>query len=285
MSYTPVQMNRYPIATLTDAHIHLFEHGYAGTGEGDDDLVAYERLRAAHGIDQALVVCFEGDERFAGNNAYVAGVASRTPWVRPLAYVPVSDEGRTALSQISDPFVGVTLYLLDQSTADTAATWLATSWASLRTRQGLVSLNVRAAFLGQATAVAQAAGVPVLLSHLGLPGSVDPHTPAQAPETVLAPLLAAAEVPNLHVKVSGLYALGPAATDLAWQQRAVALTVEAYGPDRLHWGSDFPPVLAHTTFQAAQADDVLDSLSPAAAARVRGAALADLLDRASGGRP
>ena len=76
-----------------DAHLHLFAEGYEagfagpiGTGA---ELVAYERLRGQFGIERGLVVVYEGEPAYAGNNEYVLTLAGERPWIAPLAYLPV----------------------------------------------------------------------------------------------------------------------------------------------------------------------------------------------------
>jgi len=62
----------------------------------------------------------------------------------------------------------------------------------------------------------------------------------------LGELLASADVPNIQVKVAGLHYC----TDRGWNHSlpdvlaAFERIREAYGPERLYWGSDFPGVEA-----------------------------------------
>jgi predicted TIM-barrel fold metal-dependent hydrolase len=77
--------------------------------------------------------------------------------------------------------------------------------------------------------------VRVVVDHLGRCGPADADG--------LAALTALARLPNVWVKVSGLYALsatGPPYADLAPLVRACWW---AFGPARLLWGTDFPHVL------------------------------------------
>ena len=66
---------------LADAHLHLFRNGYAGltgpSGVHRDELGLYEALRKRHRIDAGLVVGYEGDPRYRGNNDDVARWARR----------------------------------------------------------------------------------------------------------------------------------------------------------------------------------------------------------------
>jgi L-fuconolactonase len=62
------------------------------------------------------------------------------------------------------------------------------------------------------------------------------------PTTVLGPLLALASLPHVSVKLSGLYDIDAAYPHWAARE-TVARVVDAYGPSRVVWGSDFPVLL------------------------------------------
>lgn len=268
-------MYRYLRPIRTDAHIHLFRPTSVARARGESDLNRYEALRRAHNIDLALVVGYEGAARCAGNNAYLAHIAERVPWARPLAYIPPDQDGPERLASLSSPFCGVSLYLNEPTSAETAASWPEQAWSAVRRRRGVVSLNVPDSLLPWArTLASRAAPAPVLVSHIGLPG---PTSVSADPRRVLAPLLESAEEPNLHVKLSGLYALGAGASDSGWLRRAAGAVVDAFGADRVHWGSDFPSVLSHQAFQVALANEILHAFRADVARQVRGDSLAALL--------
>jgi L-fuconolactonase len=90
--------------------------------------------------------------------------------------------------------------------------------------------------------------VPFLCHHLGGARAAEPP-----PYPLFKEILASARLPNIHVKVSGF---GYASTvgyeypysDCAWIVRGL---YEHFGPDRLCWGSDYPPVRWYMTYQQA----------------------------------
>ncbi len=71
----PLTQKVYELVEANDSHIHLFAEPYWGQGETEESL--YGRIRAAHGIGSALVVGFEGEQRFLGNNRHILGLARR----------------------------------------------------------------------------------------------------------------------------------------------------------------------------------------------------------------
>ncbi len=77
-------------ASLCDSHIHLFRGGFHETYDArfarNDELSLYESLRAVHRIERALVVGYEGDAQFEGNNRDLAKWAKERAWMAPLAY-------------------------------------------------------------------------------------------------------------------------------------------------------------------------------------------------------
>jgi predicted TIM-barrel fold metal-dependent hydrolase len=76
-----------------DSHIHLFRPGYAAKLPEScqrvqpDEVTLYRALSEQAGVQQALVVGFEGEPWAAGNNRYLAQQAAMHAWIRPVAYV------------------------------------------------------------------------------------------------------------------------------------------------------------------------------------------------------
>jgi predicted TIM-barrel fold metal-dependent hydrolase len=85
--------------------------------------------------------------------------------------------------------------------------------------------------------------VPVLCHHLGDLRVAD--------SAGLAEVVASAVVPNIYVKASGFHYASAPGFDYPWP---IALEVlsrifDAYGPERLCWGSDFPASKRFCTFR------------------------------------
>lgn len=267
-----------PYGPLADAHLHLFEGGFAGSDHlaGADELGAYAALRVAHQIDRGLVVGFEGEERFAGNNAYLLDSARTHDWIAPLAYVDPTTDADRVDAIINNGFDGVSIYppaAPDRSYTD----WLSAVLAAADARAAVVSLNVRpTGYRSVADALGDRTDLTVLLSHLGLPGPGGPdHDAGQA-----SPLL---DHPRVSVKISGLYAASEPSH--AWPHSDADAIIDRLitrlGPDRLVWGSDFSPALGHVSF--VQAVDVvqLAGLDRKDQTKIRHANLHAALDRVS----
>jgi L-fuconolactonase len=239
---------------IADSHTHLIRGGFIGRygrpASGGDDLEVFESLRREHRIDAALVLGYEGDAEgdahYLANNAYVAELAIAHGWVAPLAHVAPWLEHVPAA-----PFLGVAAYLNSDAEAHWFSRWAPAVSERLAARAMIVSLNVTPATLAVAVdAIRALEGCHVLVSHLGQPGRYG-EAPSDADLLpAVAPLLSLADAGHVGVKISGLYDL----TDPThgYPHRPVAGLIDriadAFGCERLYWGSDFSPVLDHVSF-------------------------------------
>ncbi|MCX4471888.1 Amidohydrolase [Micromonospora sp. MW-13] len=270
-----------------DAHLHLFADGYPGrygrSPAGGDEFAVYQTLRREHGIDRALVVGYEGEPGFAGNNAHLARLAAEHDWIAPLAYLPATGTDRNGLDRLRTAgFVGVAAYLPDPASADAFADWAAGDAGPLNAAATVVSLNAGPEAIGRlGPALAALDGCVVLFSHLGLPGRQPAAPTPAAAGARLAPLTELAALPHVGVKVSGLYAVSDPAHDHphAAARPFVDLLLDRFGTRRLYWGSDFSPSLDHVSFAQTLHPVGLDQLSAAEAADVFGGNLRRALDR------
>ncbi|WDZ82950.1 amidohydrolase family protein [Micromonospora cathayae] len=271
-----------------DAHLHLFADGYPGdygrSPAGSDELVAYESIRRVHHIDRALVVGYEGAPGFAGNNDHLARLAADHDWIAPVAYLPPGGPADPASLDRwrSTRFVGVAAYLADPAAGRAHAEWLGRAAGRLNRTGALLSLNAAPAALAElGPALAALPDCVVLVSHLGLPGRQPTPPDRDTAADLLAPLLGLADLPHLGVKVSGLYAVSdpPYGYPHAAARPFVELLLDTFGPQRLYWGSDFPPSLDHVSFAQTLYPIGLDRLSPADAADVYGGNLRRALRR------
>ena len=226
--------------TRFDAHIHLFKHGFSGDRPADAEIDDYLTLRAQHDIGRALVIGYEGDSMFDGNNAYVRDLAVEHDWIVPLHFLDASTATAAQVdAAIAAGAAGFSLYPgADPSVTSRIPTDV---WRAISAHSSLLSINAAPPALERFAPVAEALGdAPVLVSHLGLPGPVDANASHSGNRTAV--LTSLAEHPNVIVKLSGFYAVdslyphGSAAGD-------VTVVLRAFGPDRVVWGSDFSPGL------------------------------------------
>jgi predicted TIM-barrel fold metal-dependent hydrolase len=272
-----------------DAHVHLFSRGFAGVlGEspaGGDEIAVYERLREHHGIERAVVVGYEAEPRYAANNAEVIELARTRRWIAPLAYLPVRPApAPERLRELrSAGAAGFAVYLPSADDGRAFGDWPAPTFAELRAQAALISFNAGPA--GTVAAVAAGAlddldGCVLLFSHLGLPGRFAAPPSSTDVRERLAALLRLAGRASVAVKLSGLYAVTDPPHDFphAAAQPVVDVLLEAFGPSRLVWGSDFSPALDFVSFAQAADPRWLSGCSAAEVDDVMGGNLLRLLN-------
>ncbi|MHB8186233.1 MAG: amidohydrolase family protein [Dermatophilaceae bacterium] len=227
-----------------DAHVHLFARGFRARSwsiRSPNELESYEGLC----LERAVVVGYEAEERYSGNNRYILELARNHPWVEPLAFLhSYRPPDRKALTYLREGgFSGVALYLDDRA----LEAWSSASLRDVDASSSIVSINAAPGALAKAGgAIHRLSSAHVLVSHLGLPGPVVPdETPAELRER-LDPVVHLARADNVFVKLSGLYAIDPKFPH-AGAQPAVEMLLEAFGASRVVWGSDFSPALEHLT--------------------------------------
>ena len=247
-----------------DAHIHLFKNGYkAHYGDGwerNNELQCYDALRQKHQIARALIVGFEGAEEFAGNNRNLASWGKKHPWMAPLCYV--NCQRIPSATTLRDPFVGLALYINDEDDLAGLAKWPPRFYQLFNDRRAIISINTSPGILEQlAPFVERLENCPILISHLGLPGSFAKPPSVATAKKALRPLCGLAKHPNVSVKLSGFYAISDPGWDFPHQSALPLLRVlyDNFGPKRLMWGSDFSPCLANVSFvQSVEALEVLN---------------------------
>ncbi|MGC0251846.1 amidohydrolase family protein [Pseudactinotalea sp. Z1748] len=261
---------------LADSHIHLFENGFIGpdgrSPSGGDEVAEYEKLRQVHNIDTALVVGYEGEKAYHGNNAYIGRTARRHSWIKPLAYLHHSASHRDVVEWLDEGFYGVSIYAVEEGDAESLADLIARVGPVLSERRALISLNVSAAvYSALRVALEGLAGAPALISHFGLP-TKGAGTTREAHQSVRS-LVAMHENPSVFVKASGFYALG----DVLGADEVLTTVMEDFGPERVLWGSDYPVVLSSESFR--QSISHLSTLPQNARPGIMGETLRDVLAR------
>jgi predicted TIM-barrel fold metal-dependent hydrolase len=244
---------------LADSHIHLFRNGFTGrygrspAGSGSE-VDVYETLRQAHDIAAALVVGYEDEGIDPQNNAYVRELAETRPWMATLAYARPAELRQASDTErvLAGGHHGVAFYVTDAAVAGALTAMAPDIWRPLDDHGALVSVNVTVDALPAVDEVASAhRGCQFLIAHLGSPGAYVDVPPRADAAARLAPLLRLAALPNVHVKISGLYAVSDPSWGFPHRQATpfVDLVLEHFGPGRCVWGSDFSPSLDFVSFE------------------------------------
>ncbi|NLP84185.1 amidohydrolase [Microbacterium sp. CFH 90308] len=229
---------------MIDAHVHAWPRWPYPVSrlDGDDDATVSRLIRHLdeEGIDACWLIAADladadGDE---GDNAYAALARSEHP-SRISLFVDVDSRWSSDHHRAGAPerlrarldrhpeAAGVAHYLASDDDR-----WLesgeAARWLREMADRGLV-LSLAAGpnwYLSIAAAAHAVPGLPVVLHHLA----------GVAHEEDLTRLAALADVPNVHVKLSGAHYLDARVGTTA----AVDRLLDVFGVDRMVWGSDFP---------------------------------------------
>ena len=245
---------------ILDSHCHAWRRWpYAPLVPDEDSRGSVEQLLFEldqHRVEQALVVC-AAIENNPDNVDYVAFARERHPgrlhlladldcWWSSTYHAPGSAERLRALTD-RYPLTGFAHYLHDRDDG-----WLRSDEAerlfALAAEQRLiVSLGAAPVWQADLRLLARRhPSVPVLCHSLGgIRAGESGHSED------MAELLASAAVDNIYLKVAGLHYCAQRGWDHPWPDvlALLARLVEAYGPGRLCWGSDFPASKRYCTFR------------------------------------
>jgi L-fuconolactonase len=238
---------------ILDSHCHAWRRWpYLPAVPDEDSRGTVEQLiyeMDANGVEQALVVCAAIDHN-PDNVEYVASARGRLytvadldcPWSGTYHAPGAADR----LRGLSDRYelAGFTHYFDERNDG-----WLrgddADAVFRLAAERGLlVSLAVGPAWQADLrTITARHEDVTVLCHHLGDVKAGD--------DAGLAEVLASAAVPTIHVKASGFHYCSARGWDSPWPDARAVLEriADAYGPERLCWGSDFPASTRFCTYR------------------------------------
>lgn len=253
-------------APIIDSHAHAWRHWpYQPpvpdpASRGHLDQLRFE-MRAS-GVDEAVIVC----AAISGNDDNLAEVADDLsrhpvgqnhdhgrfhlvadvdcPWHSTHHRPGAADRVRRAADRFD--LAGVTHYVgeIDDGWLDSAE---GDAFAAAIVECDLVlSLSAGTAWHGS---VARLAGrhpsLPVLMHHLGLARAAVPT------DHDVDSVVRLAQVPSILVKLSGLHyvATQPWRFPYGASHGLLGRLVDAFGPDRLCWGSDFPAARAHVTYR------------------------------------
>ena len=278
------------MSNRADAHIHLFEGGFQGASfikrlaMPIDEAVCYDSLAADHDVKAALIVGYSGAPWYVDNHDYIAAMAARYEWARPATSIdatapPTTDELERFKAQ---GFVGVTLYISGLECIAALKAIPDAFWTWISDQRWLVSVNSKGEdWNAWHDILNRHPSLRVLISHLGLPPKVSVPPSADEARASMADVLSLAAYPQVHVKLSGFYAITEPQYEYphraAWPY--VEALIAAYGIDRLLWSSDFSPCLDNLSFpQTFGLFSQMPFLSDADRSKLEGENLLALLD-------
>lgn len=243
----------------------------------------------ANAVAQAVVVCARIDHN-PDNNDYIAACVQRFPdrlhqfadvdcsW--SATYHAPGAANRLAAAVRTYSLKGFTHYVR----ADDDGSWFLSEegLAFFRTAADLnqiASLALPARLQPSLRSLAERLPeLPILCHHMAGARVADPAT--------LGEVLASAARPNIHVKLSGFHYVSQTAWEYPYADCApvVRALYEHFGPERLHWGSDYPVVRRAMTYQHAleAVRTHCAFITPADLDRILGDSLGALLTRREG---
>ncbi len=232
---------------ITDTHVHVVARDEArfplrpsGVGsqwfrEHPVTAEDYLATASAAGVDRAVLVQAHG--AYGSDNTYVLDALRVAPerWVGVVIVDPADPDPAARLRELAavPGCHGVRLFGIGPE----PPTWFdgdagVALWATAIDLDLRIVATLLTPELPRLDAMlARHPGVPVVLDHCGFP---DLHGGPSFPG--LEPLLALAEHPGLHLKVTSHVLEGAGAAAGAFVERLVA----TFGAERLVWGSDYP---------------------------------------------
>jgi predicted TIM-barrel fold metal-dependent hydrolase len=243
-----------------------------------------------NGVDRAVVVCARIDHN-PDNNDYVAYCRSRFPdrliqfadvdcsWTETYHQPGAAQRLAEAIDRYQ--LKGFTHYVRNE---DDGSWFLSDEGLAFfqvaAERRQIASLSIAAQLQPVVRQLAERfPTIPFLCHHLGVVPANEPP-----PKPLLHEVLASARLPNVYLKFSGFAYASSVAWEYPYPDCAplVRTLYEHFGPDRLLWGSDYPPVRRAMTYQhALEAVRTHCRFIPAAdLPKVLGDSLQRLLDQA-----
>ena len=228
---------------IVDTHCHALPHWF-------EPVEVLLHQMHANGVEKALLVQVRGQY----DNRYIMECVRRFPG--RFAAVVMVDTDRPDAPQALERWAregaeGVRLGPITRSPgSDPLAIWrkaaeLGLPVSSLGSHQGFTSPEF-------AQAVRECPTLPIIVEHLGGIGWDD-----APPYPKFRQLLALAQYPNVYMKIHGLGEICPRPMPFPQPMRFpnvppfMKMAYDAFGPSRLMWGSDFPPVAGREGYRNA----------------------------------
>jgi predicted TIM-barrel fold metal-dependent hydrolase len=255
-----------PTMTAVDTHAHVFQHDlkladvrrYAPDYDASCD--DYLRHLDANGVSHGVLIqpSFLGTD----NTFMLRCVREHRDRLRAIAVVDPGVEEPMLRDLAAAGVVGIRLNLVGKPLPDfSSAPWRALL-ASVARLGWHVQVHREARDLPQVVAPLLDGGVRVVVDHFG---RYDPKLGTEDPG--FRYLLTTGSTKNVWVKLSGAYRNGSGEAADATARHAAKLLLDAFGPDHLVWGSDWPHTQFEKTVRYEQTRSQLDAWVPDRAQR------------------
>jgi L-fuconolactonase len=212
--------------TIVDTHCHIGLKKY----EPVESLLFHMKKT---GVDKAVFIQYAGN---SDNQYIVDSMAAHPGLFQAAMIVAATDDGRQVRRWAERGIIGIRLPLASRAEcADPLAQWRAADDLGL-----IVSgpSNPKS-LLGEefAAVLEKFPNLSVVIEHLGGIGQDQ-----EAPFETFKQMLAFAKYPNLTIKMPGFGEFCRVPLPFDPIPPLVDMTLEAFGPQRVMWGSDYPPV-------------------------------------------
>ena len=214
------------MAHIIDTHCHVGLHKYEPL-----ETLLYHMNRA--GVDGAVFIQYMGNS----DNSYLVDCLRRHPGRFAAAMiVPADDDGTAIRAWAAQGLGGLRLAVDDLATgADPLIQWRTANELGLVVSARCSIESLLSAEFAQVVTTFPA--LPIVIEHLAGIGKG-----AEAPYTLFKEILALARHANLTIKLPGFGEFCELPHPFAHVPPLVEMTLEAFGVERVMWGSDWPPV-------------------------------------------
>jgi L-fuconolactonase len=252
---SPIVTTRETLTPAFDAHVHVWERRWqnfiVGTGRGGrfDQRNLLLGLMDRHGVRRACLIA-ANDELNPDNNEFVAGLCRKNPdrFVM-LAEIPVCSKKREYLLEKTLRAWPAFGFRYMAQSGENPRDWMEPEcdsfWKRTNAENLLVALSLtsaQAARLGPL--IERYPNVRWLLDHMARPRF-------DMTSKEYRGVLRLARYPSVFVKLSGFYAFTARSSEYPYLDvaRFIRSLRDAFGSERLLWGSDAPPVLDFSSYE------------------------------------